>query len=123
MKTIKILIVDDEPNILMALEYAFKKNNFEVYIARDGEEALQIAAKKIPDIVILDIMMPQMDGYETLRQLHAMPNLEQVKTVFLSAKNKATDLEKGLDLGVDMYLFKPFSIKKIIQDITELAAK
>ena len=65
----KILIVDDEPNIVMSLEYAFKKNNFEVFIARDGQEALDILEKQLPDVIILDVMMPMVDGYATLKQI------------------------------------------------------
>ena len=116
----KILIVDDEPNIVMSLEYTFKKKNFEVYIARDGSEALQIAKEKIPDLVLLDIMMPNVDGYETLKEIKNDKSLEHTKVVFLSAKNKATDIEKGLKLGADKYLTKPFSIKKLVAEINEL---
>ncbi|SHJ07796.1 response regulator transcription factor [Aquimarina spongiae] len=116
----KILIVDDEPNIVMSLEYAFKKKNFEVYIARDGSEALQIAKEKTPDLVLLDIMMPNVDGYETLKEIKNDKNLEHTKVVFLSAKNKATDIEKGLKLGADKYLTKPFSVKKLVAEINEL---
>ncbi len=116
----KILIVDDEPNIVMSLEYTFKKKNFEVYIARDGSEALQIAKEKIPDLVLLDIMMPNVDGYETLKEIKNDKSLEHTKVVFLSAKNKATDIEKGLKLGADKYLTKPFSVKKLVAEINEL---
>ncbi len=116
----KILIVDDEPNIVMSLEYSFKKKNFEVYIARDGNEALQIAVDKTPDVVLLDIMMPNVDGYETLKQIKNNNTLKNTKVVFLSAKNKATDIEKGLQLGADKYLTKPFSVKKLVSEINDL---
>ncbi len=116
----KILIVDDEPNIVMSLEYTFKKKNYEVYIARDGGEALQIAKDKIPDVVLLDIMMPNVDGYETLKQIKSNQNLKDTKVVFLSAKNKAADIEKGLQMGADKYLTKPFSVKKLVAEINEL---
>ncbi len=116
----KILIVDDEPNIVMSLEYTFKKKNFEVYIARDGSEALQIAEDKIPDVVLLDIMMPNVDGYETLKQIKKNKHLKHTKVVFLTAKNKATDIEKGLQMGADKYLTKPFSVKKLVSEINEL---
>ncbi|MBP2833661.1 response regulator [Aquimarina sp. U1-2] len=116
----KILIVDDEPNIVMSLEYTFKKKNFEVYIARDGGEALQIANTIVPDIVLLDIMMPNVDGYETLKQIRNNQNLNKTKIVFLSAKNKTADIEKGLQMGADKYLTKPFSIKKLVTEINEL---
>ncbi len=116
----KILIVDDEPNIVMSLEYTFKKKNFEVYIARDGGEALHIAKEKIPDIVLLDIMMPNVDGYETLKKIKSNKSLKGIKVVFLSAKNKASDIEKGLQMGADKYITKPFSVKKLVLEINEL---
>tara|TARA_R110002050_G_scaffold41242_1_gene100048 strand:+ start:38471 stop:38836 length:366 start_codon:yes stop_codon:yes gene_type:complete len=116
----KILIVDDEPNIVMTLEYAFKKQGFEVFIARDGSEALQIIETSIPDVVLLDIMMPKVDGYQTLKKMKENELLKHTKMVFLTAKNKVSDIEKGKDLGADKYLTKPFSIKKIISEINEL---
>jgi Response regulators consisting of a CheY-like receiver domain and a winged-helix DNA-binding domain len=116
----KILIVDDEPNIVMSLEYAFKKKDFEVFIARDGTEALEIAEREIPDLILLDVMMPQMDGYETLKRIRENEKLNQTKVVFLSAKSKEKDIEKGLEMGADGYMTKPFSIKKIISDVEEM---
>ncbi|MDE3743572.1 response regulator transcription factor [Maribacter polysaccharolyticus] len=116
----KILIVDDEPNIVMTLEYAFKKKNFEVFIARDGGEAMQILENNIPDVVLLDIMMPNVDGFQTLDHIKNSALLKDTKVVFLSAKNKVSDIEKGLKLGADKYLTKPFSIKKIVSEILGL---
>jgi DNA-binding response OmpR family regulator len=116
----KILIVDDEPNILMALEYTFKKNNFEVFIARDGQEALDILKNQQPDIIILDVMMPNVDGFETLKQIKNDERLQHCKVLFLSAKNKEKDIEKGLELGANLYVVKPFSIKKLVEQVREL---
>lgn len=116
----KILIVDDEPNIVMSLEYTFKKNNFEVFIARDGQEALDILKVQQPDIIILDIMMPMVDGYATLEQIKKDERLQHCKVVFLSAKNKESDIEKGLSLGADAYMLKPFSVKKLVEQVNEL---
>ncbi|GAA3512704.1 hypothetical protein GCM10022393_28150 [Aquimarina addita] len=116
----KILIVDDEPNIVMSLEYSFKKQDYEVFIARDGSEALHILETQIPDVVLLDIMMPNVDGYQTLKHIKENSRTQNIKVVFLSAKNKASDIEIGLTLGVDKYLTKPFSVKKVIAEITEL---
>jgi len=116
----KILIVDDEPNIVMTLEYTFKKQNFEVFIARDGREALDLLEKYKPDVVLLDIMMPDVDGYQTLAHIKTTASLKETKVVFLTAKNKASDIEKGLKLGADKYLTKPFSVKKIVTEILEL---
>ena len=118
----KILIVDDEPNIVMSLEYTFKKNNFEVYIARDGQEALDILKAKFPDVIILDVMMPMVDGYATLEQIRKDSNLTHTKVIFLSAKNKESDIEKGMALGANAYLTKPFSIKKVVEKVQELVS-
>jgi two-component system alkaline phosphatase synthesis response regulator PhoP len=116
----KILIVDDEPNIVMSLEYTFKKNNFEVFIARDGQEALDILKSIYPDVIILDVMMPMVDGYATLEQIKKDDNLKHTKVIFLSAKNKESDIQKGITLGADAYLTKPFSVKKIVEQVHEL---
>ena len=116
----KILIVDDEPNIVMTLEYTFKKSNYEVFIARDGQEALDILKINFPDVIILDIMMPMVDGFATLEQIRKDDNLQHTKVMFLSAKNKESDIEKGLELGADAYMTKPFSIKKVVEKVEEL---
>lgn len=116
----KILIVDDEPNIVMTLEYTFKKSNYEVFIARDGQEALDILKTNFPDVIILDIMMPMVDGFATLEQIRKDANLQHTKVMFLSAKNKESDIEKGLALGADAYMTKPFSIKKVVEKVEEL---
>jgi len=119
----KILLVDDEPNIIMALEYTFKKNNFEVFIARDGQEALDILKSNYPDVIILDVMMPMVDGYATLEQIKKDKNLNHTKVIFLSAKNKTSDIEKGLSLGADAYLTKPFSVKNVVDKVFELVSQ
>lgn len=116
----KILIVDDEPNIVMSLEYTFKKNNFEVFIARDGQEALDILEKQLPDLIILDVMMPKVDGFATLEEIKKDSRLQHCKVIFLSAKNKQKNIEKGLALGADLYVVKPFSIKKLVEQVNEL---
>jgi two-component system, OmpR family, alkaline phosphatase synthesis response regulator PhoP len=116
----KILIVDDEPNIVMALEYTFKKNNFEVFIARDGKEAIDILQTEVPDVIILDIMMPHVDGYATITHIKQEPQLKECKVIFLSAKNKESDIEKGMGLGADLYMTKPFSVKKLIESVLEM---
>lgn len=116
----KILIVDDEPNIVMSLEYTFKKNNFEVFIARDGQEALEILKLQLPDIIILDVMMPMVDGFATLEQIKQDKRLQHCKVIFLSAKNKEKDIEKGLALGANLYVVKPFSVKKLVEQVQDL---
>jgi DNA-binding response OmpR family regulator len=118
----KILIVDDEPNILMTLEYTFKKKNFLVYIARDGEEALELLKTEQPNIILLDIMMPKVDGYATLEVIKKDEKLKNCKVIFLSAKNKESDIKKGLRLGADAFMTKPFSIKKLVKKVEKLTS-
>lgn len=119
----KLLIVDDEPNIVMSLEYLFQKENFEVFIARDGAEAIEIIEKIIPDIILLDIMMPKVDGYQVLNYLKTVEELSEIKVIILSAKTKISDVELGLQLGADKYISKPFSTKKLVSDVIELLNK
>ena len=116
----KLLIVDDEPSIVMSLEYLFKKENYEVFIARDGTEAIEIAENSNIDIILLDIMMPNVDGYQVLKYLKSNTNLKNIKVIFLSAKNKIVDIELGLQLGADKYIAKPFSTKKLVKEVKEL---
>ena len=116
----KILIVDDEPNIVMSLEYTFKKQGYEVFIARDGSEALEILESNIPDVIILDVMMPKVDGYQTIKVIKENKKLADTKVVFLSAKNKASDIQQALNLGADKYILKPFSLKKLVSEVSEL---
>lgn len=113
----KILIVDDEPNIVMTLDYALQKKGYKVFIARDGEEAVEIAKKEVPNLILMDIMMPNMDGYEAYGKIKQIN--EQIKLIFLSAKNKTQDIEKGMKMGADDYITKPFSIKKVLETIEE----
>jgi DNA-binding response OmpR family regulator len=119
----KILIVDDEPNILMTLEYTFKKKNFLVFIARDGEEALELLKTERPNIILLDIMMPKVDGYATLEVIKKDEKLKNCKVIFLSAKNKESDIKKGLSLGADAFITKPFSIKKLVEKVEKLTTE
>lgn len=116
----KILIADDEHKIIMTLEYAFRKAGYEVYIARDGSEVLEILEKEIPDILLLDIMMPKLDGYSTLNFIKNQEKYNAIKTIFLSAKSSKEDIEKGLNIGADAYITKPYSIKKLIEKVEEL---
>ena len=113
----KILIVDDEPNILMSLEFLMRKNGYHVFIARDGSEALKIITKEVPDIIVLDIMMPNVDGYEVCERVRKTKELEHIKVIFLSAKTKEEDIKKGYDAGANLYLTKPFSTRELLSKI------
>lgn len=116
----KILVVDDDPYILMSLEFLMKKNGYDVMVARNGTEALEIVEKQLPDVVLLDIMMPDVDGYEICRHIKASKKLKDAKVVFMSAKTKEADIKKGYDLGASLYITKPFSTREMIKQIKEL---
>ncbi|SEM27071.1 Response regulator receiver domain-containing protein [Chryseobacterium taichungense] len=116
----KIIIADDEHKILMSLEYSFKKNGYDVYIARDGTEVLEFLKNMVPDVILLDIMMPNLDGFSTLEIIKQNEKLQNTKVIFLSAKNNPRDIEKGLEMGVDAYVTKPYSVKKLMQQIEEM---
>lgn len=116
----KILIVDDEPNIVMSLEYLMRKNGHDVFIARNGSEALDILSKEVPDLILLDIMMPDVDGYEICASVKENPTFKLTKVVFLSAKSKISDIEKGYEVGADLYITKPFSTRNLLKQVTDL---
>ncbi|MEN9998582.1 MAG: hypothetical protein RI922_1572 [Bacteroidota bacterium] len=120
MEGIKILIVDDEPNIVLSLDYLVRKKGYTPFIARNGSEALAIAEKEKPNLVVLDIMMPDIDGYEVCKQIKSNTSLTHTKIIFLSAKSRQEDIEKGLAMGADQYVTKPFSTKQIMQEIINL---
>jgi two-component system alkaline phosphatase synthesis response regulator PhoP len=103
----KILIVDDEADILDLLEYNLQKEGYIVVRARDGEEAIQVAKKELPDIVLLDIMMPKVDGIEACRQIKQMPGMEESYFVFLTARGEEYSELAGFDVGADDYITKP----------------
>lgn len=113
-----ILIVDDEPNILLSLEFIFKREGFQVFIGRDGEEAIGLIKEIKPSLIILDIMMPKVDGYEVCRYIKE--NQSETKVVFLSAKTKQIDIEKGRNMGADLYLTKPFSTKDLVNKVKKI---
>lgn len=118
--TKKILVVDDDPYILMSLEFLMKKNGFDVMVARNGTEALEIVEKQVPDIVLLDIMMPDVDGYAICKHIKGSKKLKEAKVVFMSAKSKESDIQKGYDLGASLYVTKPFSTRQLLKQVQEL---
>ncbi len=116
----KILIVDDEPNIVVSLEYLLKKEGFEVALAADGEEALAQVAAFAPDMVLLDVMMPKKSGFEVCQELRADPAQAGLRIVMLTAKGRDTEMAKGLALGADAYITKPFSTKELVARVKSL---
>ncbi len=119
--TRRILIVDDEPNIVISLEYLMKRDGHEVAIAPDGEAALEAArATPPPDLVILDVMLPKLNGFDVCRQLRADPRLAGLKILMLTAKGRESEIARGLDLGADDYVTKPFSTRELVMRVREL---
>ncbi len=119
----KVLIADDEPSILLSLEFLMNKAGYEVFIARDGNEALEIIEEHQPGIIVLDIMMPGMDGYEVCRFVkHTHWGQTGTKIIFLSARGSKEDIEYGLKQGADLYMTKPFSTRDLMGRIRELSA-
>ena len=116
----KILIVDDEPNILMSLDFLMRKEGYDVLVARNGTEALESLAHHQPDLVLLDIMMPDVDGYEICKHIRSAPEHQHCKVIFMSAKSKESDIQKGYDSGADFYITKPFSNKTLVAKVKEL---
>ena len=118
----KILIADDEPNILISLEYLMKREGFEVRLARDGQEALDAILQAPPDLVLLDVMMPRRTGLEVCQEVRTHPELQRVLIVMLTAKGRDTDVAKGLALGANAYVTKPFSTRDLVAQVRALLA-
>jgi DNA-binding response OmpR family regulator len=116
----KILVADDEPNIVISLEYLLKREGYTVLIARDGQEALESVAREKPDLVLLDVMMPKKTGFEVCQALRASDDLQAIKILMLTAKGRDTDIAKGLALGADAYITKPFSTRELVLKVAEL---
>ena len=119
----KILIVDDEPNIVLSLEFLMEQSGYEVAIARDGEQALQQMHSFQPDLILLDVMMPVRNGYEVCQAIRENSAWDRVRIVMLSAKGRDLEVSKGLALGADAYVTKPFSTKELIALVQGLLAE
>jgi DNA-binding response OmpR family regulator len=109
-----ILIVDDEPNIVRSLQFLMAKAGYDVRVARDGEEALEEIAARQPDLVLLDAMMPKRDGFDVCQTIRANPRWAGVRVIMLTAKGRDIEREKGLAMGADDYITKPFSTKEVV---------
>ena len=118
--THKILIADDEPNIVISLEYLLQREGYAVVVARDGQEALEAIAREKPALVLLDVMMPHKTGFEVCQAVRADETLQSTKILMLTAKGRETDVAKGLALGADAYMTKPFSTRERVQKVAEL---
>ncbi|MBK8752500.1 MAG: response regulator [Candidatus Competibacteraceae bacterium] len=119
----KILVVDDEPNIVLSLEFLMKQAGFQVRTASDGEAALAAIAAEPPDLVLLDVMMPRKNGYEVCQAIRANPAWKNTRIIMLTAKGREVEREKGLALGADDYITKPFSTQEVVERVRELLAE
>ena len=116
----KILAVDDEPNILLSIEFILEMEGYEVHTARDGDEALEVAGRVHPDLILLDINMPRKDGYEVCRIIRERDDLISTKVIMLTAKGQALEKKKGLEVGADEYITKPFGAEDLLDKIRKL---
>jgi DNA-binding response OmpR family regulator len=115
--TKKVLIADDEQNIVISLEFLLRREGFEVIVASDGEEALARARAEKPDLVLLDVMMPKMNGFDVCQALRADPEQAATRILMLTAKGRETEVSKGLGLGADAYVTKPFSTQDLVAQV------
>ena len=114
-----VLVVDDEPNIALSLDYLMKGEGFEVRVARDGEAALEALRERMPDVMLLDVMMPKRDGYEVCQTVRANPEWNGLRIIMLTARGRAIEQEKGLALGADDYITKPFSTREVVERVRQ----
>ena len=115
-----VLIADDEPNILISLEYLMKREGYRVVLAHDGQEACDLIARECPDLVLLDVMMPKKTGFEVCHEIRANETFKDMPILLLTAKGRDTDVAKGLAMGANDYMIKPFSTKDLAQKVRDL---
>jgi DNA-binding response OmpR family regulator len=118
--THKILVADDEPNIVISLEYLLKREGYQVVVARDGQEALDAITREHPDLVLLDVMMPHKTGFEVCQAVRSTPGVEATPILMLTARGRETDVAKGLALGANAYMTKPFSTRELVLKVAEM---
>ncbi|MGB9442637.1 MAG: response regulator [Desulfobacterales bacterium] len=118
----EILIVDDEPSIVVPIQFLMEQQGYTVMVAENGEGALDIIYKYKPDLILLDIMLPRIDGYEVCEIVRLDPRYRDIKIIFLTAKGREVEIAKGLALGADAYITKPFSNIELVSKVKELLA-
>lgn len=111
----RVLVVDDEPNIVMSLEFLMKRAGFEVSVARNGREALQALDGTPPDLLLLDVMMPEFDGYEVCERIRRHSKWDGTRIIMLTARGREAERQRGLGLGADLYVTKPFSTRELVE--------
>jgi DNA-binding response OmpR family regulator len=120
---VRILIAEDEPNIVLSLEFLLRHSRYEVSVASDGEQALRLMESFAPHLVLLDVMMPVRDGFEVCRIIRRNPAWRTVKIVMLTAKGRDSEFRRGLELGADAYVTKPFSTQRLLEQVRALLAE
>ena len=117
-----VLLVDDEPNIVLSLEFLMSQAGYDVRVVRDGDAALQAVAERPPDLILLDVMTPGRNGYDVCQTIRANPDWRHVKILMLTARSRDVEREKGLALGADDYVTKPFSTRELVERVQRLLA-
>ncbi len=115
--TRSVLVADDEPNIVLSLEFLMRQEGYDVYSVADGAAALEAMAAAPPDLVLLDVMMPKRDGYDVCQTIRANPDWAGVRIIMLTAKGREVEREKGMALGADDYITKPFSTREVVERV------
>ena len=121
--TKKIVLAEDEPQIARLIEFKLKKEGYEVTWKENGEEALKAIKANKPDLILLDIMMPVMDGYEVLRRLKEDENLKSIPVIMLTARAQERDVVKGIDMGAEDYITKPFHPAELLARVKRILGK
>lgn len=116
----KILIADDEPNIVTSLEFLMQSNGYETIVARNGHEAITQVIKYQPELILLDVMLPLKNGFDVCEEIRANEKWNGIKIVFLTAKGRDAEIAKGLSLGADLYITKPFSTQELVAHVKRL---
>ena len=116
----RVLVVDDEPNIVMSLRFLMEREGFEVEVASSGQEAVAALDRPPADVVLLDVMMPELDGFEVCQRIRSQPAWRATKIVMLTAKGRAAERDKGLALGADAYVTKPFSTRDLVAKVKQM---
>lgn len=115
--TRNVLVVDDEPNIVLSIKFLINQQGYAVRTASNGEEALQELSRQIPDLILLDIMMPKPDGYEVCQKIRATPEWKDIPVIMLTAKGRDVEKQKGLAMGADDYITKPFATHELVAKV------
>ncbi len=116
----KILIAEDEPNIVLSLEFLLKEAGYEVAVARDGSQAIALAGTLRPDLVVLDVMLPSVNGFEVCQRLRENRETGNIKILMLTARGRETEVEKGLAAGAHAYMTKPFATRELVNTVAEM---